>query len=599
MNREETAALWRQGKDAWDKWRLGAEKKKLKFKEAGIWAQDWYGEGQNDGTKTWLEEAAADFSETQFEEDADFAGVVFPGPANFDGARFAGVANFIGASFAGNASFDRAQFGNGDFTEAQFQGFSSFCKAQFDDRACFERARFQKASDFAPCARFRQAAFTGRATFAGAQFAGSAEFLKARFSAVSFDGGMFRGDTLFTSSEFTGEASFDRTCFAGSRVDFGNAVFRASPRFEHTQFGRSQAELAILGACDVGFEAARFEAGACFTRAQFVGGCDFKDAQFGGPAIFDGVQFVLPAGFAPAVFSESCSFQDAQFVRLADFTASVFLKECAFNRTKFGSDARFDQARFGGPAHFENAEFWGEASFRGVTAEGALAFDRARCIAAPDLEGGVFAVKPVLRKIVKIKPRQHPRPLFGRWKKSEPAAVEQEPEPPRKVWQPENPGGYDPLAVPGRTGAARGSSAWLVLRLLLVWAFFVAIFVPFYLSQRPRQDLAAGGGTALVETAGLPAALAARVYRDVADSAPCIHGNSLPIGEALVLSAKNALVIVPWESEQVSRRVYGCLYGLEEAGPAIPFAVTLGALVQALLSLLLLAWVFSALTRRH
>jgi Pentapeptide repeats (9 copies) len=598
VNREETAALWRQGKDAWDKWRLGVEKQKLKFKETGIWAQDWYGEGQNDGTKTWLEEAAADFSETKFEEDADFAGLAFPGPANFDGAQFAGAANFTGATFAESASFERAQFRNGDFTEAGFLGFASFSKARFEGVALFDRARFQKASDFAPCVRFRQAMFTGRAAFAGAQFAGSAEFQKAAFAAVSFDGAVFRGETFFASSKFAGEASFGRTCFAGSRADFGNTVFRASPRFEHTQFGRSQAELAILGACDVGFEAAHFEAGACFARAQFVGGCDFKNAQFGGPAVFDGVQFVLPAGFAPAVFSDTCSFQDAQFVRLADFTASAFLKGCAFNRTRFGSDARFDQARFGGLAHFENAEFWGEASFRDVTAEAALAFARARCVAAPDLEGGHFAVKPALRKIVKIKPRR-PRPLFGRWKKSDPAAVEQEPEPPRKVWQPENTGSYEPQAFPGHSGAARGSSAWLVLRLLVVWAFFVAIFVPFYLSQRPRQESAADAGTALAGTAGLPAALAARVYRDVAEGAPCIHGKSLAVGEALVLSAKNALVLVPWESEQVSRRVYGCLYGLEEAGPAIPFAVTLAGLLQALLSLLLLGTAFSAIVRRR
>ena len=79
MNREETAALWRKGKDAWDLWQRGLQKEKQAYQRGGTWELDWYGEGQTGQTVAWLEDATADFSGTEFETVVDFAGVVFPG----------------------------------------------------------------------------------------------------------------------------------------------------------------------------------------------------------------------------------------------------------------------------------------------------------------------------------------------------------------------------------------------------------------------------------------------------------------------------------------------------------------------------------------
>src|ERR1700740_2361506 len=142
MNGEGTLALWRQGKSAWESWRRELLERREALRAAGRWSVDWYGEGQNDETKVWLQDATADFTDASFDADVDFAGVNFPGPAEFERARFASMANFAGATFTDNASFDRAQFAASFFAGAKFQGFANFGNARFGADACFERAEF-------------------------------------------------------------------------------------------------------------------------------------------------------------------------------------------------------------------------------------------------------------------------------------------------------------------------------------------------------------------------------------------------------------------------------------------------------------------------
>ena len=522
-----------------------------------------------------------------------FEGITFPGSANFEGAQFAVDANFIGAAFGGNASFDRAQFKAAAFSGAGFSGFASFSKTRFDGAAGFEKVWFLAKSDLAPCARFRHAKFASSATFAGARFAGAAEFQKAGFGSTTFDACEFEGDTLFTATEFNAEAGFEKARFSGSLVDFGQVVFHSDARFSNANFGRSGADLAISGASTVNFEAARFEKGAFFARVRFIGGCEFKDAVFDGAAVFDNALFVMPASFAPAVFSARCSFKGAQFVRTADFSETQFLRECDFSGGKFASGARFDRARFVGVAQFESAEFKGAASFRGVKGEAALVFDRTMCVTAPDLTGGTFAVSPALRKLVKIKPK---RRLWGRWKKKDSVAealdwelragVAPEEWPQNRVPAPSIPERFAPAS---RNAPARGRP---LLPLFVLWVLTIAIFVPFYLSQRLYNGSSGNAAAISLRAPGSLTELAALISsagRGTFDSGPCVLGNSSPVSEALVLSVKNALVLVPWESEHVVHRVYGCLYGIENAAPAIPVAVSLGALLQATLSLMLLA----------
>ena len=83
MNGEETLALWSQGKDAWEIWVVSILEKKKALEKAGQWSVDWYGEGQNAESKAWLEEAAANFTGTVFEDSADFSLDAFPGTSRF------------------------------------------------------------------------------------------------------------------------------------------------------------------------------------------------------------------------------------------------------------------------------------------------------------------------------------------------------------------------------------------------------------------------------------------------------------------------------------------------------------------------------------
>ncbi len=100
---EEALALYRKGKDAWNKW-----------------AED------NPGVKV-------SFKGVEFKH-AIFAGFVFPGDADFTNATFIGNAWFDDATFSGDAWF----------IDATFSGDVSFRKATFNGSAYFRFATFRK-----------------------------------------------------------------------------------------------------------------------------------------------------------------------------------------------------------------------------------------------------------------------------------------------------------------------------------------------------------------------------------------------------------------------------------------------------------------------
>ncbi len=709
MNTEETLALWRQGKDAWAAWARGVLEKKHALEKAGKWSVDWYGEGQNEETKAWIEEATASFAGERVDGHADFGGLHFPGPTDFDDARFAGTADFTAARFDGNACFEAAQFNAALFSAVKFHGFANFDKARFEADASFTNTEFLKASDLEPCARFHRTRFAKLAEFAGTQFAGAVQFVKTTFAAAQFDGGVFEGDARFTSAQFETSASFVKTRFSGQRVIFRGAHFRGDARFLETRFGGSWAGLVISGACNVSFEAARFEGETSFRQTWFIGNSDFRNAQFNGAVKFDGALFVMPAQFGPAVFSAATSFVAARFIREADFSTARFLEDCDFGDARFGSEALFRQVRFAGAARFAGAEFSGMASFYGASAEAAFTFDGARCTALPEVGEANFAQTPAFEKIVIFTPekprsrwwprwRQEGRSLFSRWTKAAPSGETFEYHPPDFVADQDeaepdaSPGAEEPVvsvkttaaaratanattttiptpststsepaeeevpAAPeenaeatssasktadtsgekrfrilrfaavradtpspprnssGSEGSGRARRRLPLLRLFLAWMAAIIAFAPYYLAQRPADFAVEAPASVLpawpssLAWDGAPAWLqtpAGAIWRNLDwlsastaglfQTGPCVHGNSHPMSEAFFLSAKNALVFVPWEDERVIRRVYGCLYGLDRTEPVMPVAVSHASLIQAGLSLALLAIMLIAL----
>lgn len=697
MNGEETLVLWRLGKSAWEGWVHGVIEKKNALVAAGSWSTDWYGEGQNDETKAWLQEATADFANVVFDADASFDGFTFPGPAVFEGAHFAGAAHFSGAAFMDNASFDRGRFAAGNFTGAVFSGFASFSRTQFHADASFDNAEFRRNCDLAPSVCFRGVQFSGVARFGGAQFTGAAEFPKASFASVQFDRCEFRNGALFASAQFSGKASFVNASFSGARVDFKHCVFSEEAHFTEAHFGGSWAGLVTSGAGCVSFESAQFEKNASFHKTWFVGESQFKNAQFNDAAVFDGALFVMPTNFVQTTFAKEASFTGARLQHEADFAEAQFLGVSDFAGAKFAGEARFLDARFADAARFTRAEFLGAADFRRVTAGAALALDGARCAIAPDFTGGAFTQTPSLARLsvsrqrtglfwwLRRRPRITPPPLVPRVTQA-PPAIQPETSPPAVAAEnaaapentpedapgennvvtlrtraaavalmaeqkrEENPRGEEASGSPqpeqkpvaeaaavnecdlppsGKTmkvdnethtrpapgpekafEALRPAHSFIVrpesgrpratlMKPLLAWLLLTASFTVFYLGQRPDGGSLAGGG---VSSSSGPASGAAMSFIqasfDSLGNRSCVHGQSHAVAEALFLSARNALVFVPWENEQVMRRAYGCLYGVDGGAPAIPVAVSIGSLLQTALSFALLLRIFRAMAAR-
>ncbi|MFO1119040.1 MAG: hypothetical protein U1E38_02550 [Rhodospirillales bacterium] len=104
MNKEETLALWQQGKDAWNAWAQQMLAHRAEMEQDGTWAArqgHFVGEDvpENKATAVWMRAAVADFAGQVFDDSADFSGFLFAGSALFYGARFKKYASFNGATF--------------------------------------------------------------------------------------------------------------------------------------------------------------------------------------------------------------------------------------------------------------------------------------------------------------------------------------------------------------------------------------------------------------------------------------------------------------------------------------------------------------------
>ena len=137
MDRNESLALYRRGRDAWNAWAMGM-----------------LIEGNDDDAPRWVEEATANFMGHEFAEDEHFQGFIFPGYVFFDKARFRGDI---------------------EFREATFKGLARFERTTFEDAALFDRAIFESDAWFANSAvdgsaSFKETVFKGDAWFQGMNF---------------------------------------------------------------------------------------------------------------------------------------------------------------------------------------------------------------------------------------------------------------------------------------------------------------------------------------------------------------------------------------------------------------------------------------------
>jgi uncharacterized protein YjbI with pentapeptide repeats len=602
---EQTLARWGEGKESWNEWAEDLLRQKGLLIEAGEWVANPFGEGENAATREWLEAARADFSQQIFPETVHFGGYIFPGPVSFSGCAFSAGASFEDAHFEGAADFTGMRAGSGvSFKRAAFSGIADFDGSVFGDEADFEHARFAMECDgpLVICARFSRCTFEGRADFRSTEFAGNVKFARTDFAqGMRFDEARLAGAADFSGVSVAGIAAFAKTQFAGE-TDFTEAHLRAEARFMEARFNAAAS-----------FQRVWFGADALFRDAAFNGETGFTDARFGRPAVFMGAAFAVPACFARARFKDSADF----------------------SRARLMAPARFRGVRFDGPAGFAEADFAASADFSEARVDSTMNIAGASFASAPDFIDARFA-KPVRLDNLSIGPAMR---RFRRWRadgrrdprlwvfrlmkvardEREAGRLRQLRHLARDSLDHGREGAFYAAEMrasrfwidkPLGRGAGRFWLGWLyggianygrsVLRPVGLWALTTLAFAFVYLGLRETPAVAPPAPIFPDWPAQLtgPALLAWAegagewVFQSIANryaSAACSTGNGSASAEALYLAFKNSLFFVPWESPLAAQRVYGCLYGMADSAPVVPFAASVTALAQNVIGVVLIA----------
>ncbi len=267
MNREETLALYAQGRDAWNAWAQNILDERAAMEKAGTWAvaSSEFGsrDAKNGATAAWMKATLADFSNSDnphtFAKAVDFSGYIFPGLAWFDTAKFEGRAGFQTTQFLGNAWFGRSTFaGEARFEEATFNEEAWYSNASFAADVWFSQARFLGKT------LFNEATFTTSAWFNNVNLAGKADFSDSTFNGwAAFDAATFTKDVQFNQVSFNSFVSYEDAKFtkvasfqairserafslAGATFhdvpDFIQAHFEEAPRVDNLHFRRPVAD---------------------------------------------------------------------------------------------------------------------------------------------------------------------------------------------------------------------------------------------------------------------------------------------------------------------------------------------------------------------
>lgn len=194
MNREESIALYEQGKDAWNKWAQGMLAEKKRMEKTGEWFEEGYSINSSiEKTANWLKAAQADLANYTFDQEVDFSGFIFPCDAIFTKTLFKKSAKFISTTFYKDVRFSMVVFKRDvEFTNACFHEISWFIGTRFEKMAIFTFAKFHI----------------------------STEFIEAYFGEnTEFGGVVFRGETTFESTYFNGSTGFHKSIFVGE-TDF-------------------------------------------------------------------------------------------------------------------------------------------------------------------------------------------------------------------------------------------------------------------------------------------------------------------------------------------------------------------------------------------
>jgi hypothetical protein len=626
MNEHETRTLRDMGREAWNEWAAQVLKSKAQFQQAGVFSLNWFGEAGNEETQLWLNVAAADFSNQHVEDEEGFEGFIFPGPVSLEGTVFERPVSFSGTVFHLPANFASAHFlADVSFKGTKFEDQAIFDDAIFDGLADFERAEFLKEKNgplghgvkfqrarFKGRADFRSIACAGIADFSKVQFAGAARFDEARFIAgAMFESAVFSAPAGFTACQFLETAAFKDAQFTGE-TRFSEALFNGECQLDHSQFWG-----------DVSFREARFEKNASFSGmraegasrfrgAKFAGQADFLGSRFNGEADFSSTAFSGPALYRFAQFAQGASWPACQFLDGADFSGVTLTKNSSFKDSRFNGEALFREAQFQAPISFAGCRFDATADFSALQSKVAFVLAGAEFKNVPSFLEASFHEPPRVDHMLVADPLKRfldwkktgvsdPRGAFfkawkvcadpdasAKFRRLKKLASEAQDQPReqeffaqelrcRRFWHDKPFGG----------GVARFWLGWLyggvanfgrsLLRPLMLWFASIFIFTLLYLSEQGSEWNVHKPPSSLGEWfTGLVMG---------GEKLPCVSGSSSRAGEALYLSFRSAFLKLDWSDAATTKRVFGCLYGLEPGGNAIvPLSVSSLSLLQAAVS---------------
>ncbi|MFO1145798.1 MAG: pentapeptide repeat-containing protein [Rhodospirillales bacterium] len=569
MNKEETLALWQQGKDAWNAWAQQMLAHRAEMEQDGTWAarQGHFVDEdvpENKATAVWMRAAVADFAGQVFDDSADFSGFLFAGSALFYGARFKKYASFNGATFSGNAWFPGAVF----------SGYVSFIGATFSRNAGFGNEQFISTigeDSIVIGEPFDGATFSGTAWFDGATFSGNARF----------DSATFIEDARFVMATFSGDASIRTVTFNGDAEFFG-------ARF--------------IG--DAGFQTVTFSGNAPFHGAMFSGDADFHGAMFSGDAEFFGAIFIGDARFCSTTFSRNTHFIHALFLESAGFVQATFKGYTDFARVWFRGLADFSAAQGERAFSLEGASFAEVPNFIQAHFSEAPRLDH---VSIPEVGGIARFLLPMLsgidadpdlsaryRALKRLAIEAHDQARELDYSANELKALRGHPDSllpcPLNLLRKDKHGKRLPLWPGGTLGTAR---YWFGLGYEALSNFGRSMVLP----------LVWWG----VATVGFAWAYLAHAVAGV----KCAAGgsDSTPWSAALGLSIRKALPFAGIASSEKLSQIYACLYGIHgQAGrltglpdrftPVIPDAVDYLGMGQLVLSILLL-FLFLLAVRSH
>ena len=565
MTRDETIALFLQGREAWNAWAEGMLAERKALEEAGEWAAEMYIfgrlEGQNDKTKDWIARASVDFSRCRVvkagadasslrgadapkqssdkhgddldrhgadaprDDDQsdglitvevrygfDCTGFIFPANANFYSAQFHAEANFYSAQFHATAFFNSAQFHANAYFRSQFHARATFDRAEFHANAYF-------SSQFHAHATFDRAEFHATAFFNSAQFHANASFLIAQFHArASFDHAEFHATALFAGAQFHAPASFDRT------------QFHARASFDHAEFHGAVPS----------FNRVRFKGPAFFVDSAFAKGADF-------PSMHSEVGFDMSG---------------AEFGRVPDFTQSTLHRDPRLD------NVTIKRGSILGPGW---RELPGEASHWKLL--------------------GIWTVRHRIDRDAPAKFRELKRfAIQGEDHRSELKFHAHEIRTARFVndWFHHSRFwfgvGYELLSNFGRS----------VIRPAIAWGALVTVFAAIYLGISAEMNGRAPDYYALAPQGVTQPCLSVAPVADerVRAAQAQIAATTSASAEAWSLALKNGFVFIDWDRTEAARRTYGCLFGLTSDGgntyPVVPRAVSVAGLIQNVLSAVLI-----------